>query len=93
MVLRLDALQAMRIQESNRLEVAREALKAGIARHIEWLNQEIEVLRKTIRKHLDDDPRLKAMLLASSFTDVAHFAAFIAELARAQAREPLPRPH
>lgn len=59
MVLRLDALQAMRIQESNRLEVASEGLKAGIARHIEWLDQEIEALRKTIRAHLDDDPTLK----------------------------------
>jgi transposase len=59
MVLRLDALQAMRTQESNRLEVAREVLKAGIARHLEWLDQEIEALRKTIREHLDDDPRLK----------------------------------
>src|SRR5574341_1792344 len=59
LVLRLDALQAMRTQESNRLEVAREVLKAGIARHIEWLDQEIEALSKSIRKHLDDDPHLK----------------------------------
>lgn len=59
MVLRLDALQAMRTQESNRLEVAREVLKAGIARHIEWLDQEIEALSKTIRAHLDEDPTLK----------------------------------
>lgn len=59
MVLRLDALQAMRTQETNRLEVAREVLKAGIARHIEWLDQEIEVLKQSIRKHLDDDPHLK----------------------------------
>src|SRR5574337_814614 len=59
MVLRLDALQAMRTQESNRLEVAREVLKAGIARHIEWLDQEIEALSKSIRTHMDDDPRLK----------------------------------
>jgi transposase len=53
------ALQAMRTQESNRLEVAREVLKAGIARHLEWLDQEIEALSKSIRAHLDDDPTLK----------------------------------
>jgi transposase len=59
LVLRLDALQTMRTQESNRLEVAREPLKAGIARHIEWLDQEIKSLSQSIRAHLDEDPTLK----------------------------------
>jgi transposase len=35
LVLRLDALQAMRTQEGNRLEVSREAVRAGIAQHLD----------------------------------------------------------
>lgn len=59
MVLRLDALQAMRTQESNRLLVARDEVKAGIASHIEWLDEKIKALAKTIRDHIDNDPSLK----------------------------------
>mgnify|MGYP001601976951 CR=1 FL=1 len=59
MVLRLEALQTMRTQESNRLEVAREAVKPGIAEHIEWLDKQIDALAKTIRDHINDDPDLK----------------------------------
>ena len=59
LVLRLDALQAMRTQESNRLEVAREVVKADIVSHIEWLDNEIKALIKKIRSHIDDDPNMK----------------------------------
>jgi len=59
MVLRLEALQSMRTQESNRLEVARDAVKAGIISHIEWLENEIELLAKLIHDHIDNDPTLK----------------------------------
>lgn len=59
MVLRLDALQVMRTQESNRLEVARDAVKAGIAQHIEWLDGQIKTLAGTIRDHIDDDKTMK----------------------------------
>lgn len=59
MVLRLEALQAMRIQESNRLDVARDAVKPGITEHIEWLDKQIDALSKTIREHIDDDKDLK----------------------------------
>ena len=59
MVLRLEALQTMRTQESNRLEVAREAVKPGIASHLEWLDQEIKTLINMIRDHIDSDPNLK----------------------------------
>ena len=59
MVLRLDALQNMRTQESNRLDVAREAVKAGIASHIAWLDKEIDKLARQIRQHMDNDPDLK----------------------------------
>lgn len=59
LVLRLDALQAMRTQESNRLDVARAVVKADIASHIEWLDGEIKTLIKKIRDHIDDDPDMK----------------------------------
>jgi len=59
MVLRLDALQTMRTQESNRLAVAREAVKPGIVEHIEWLDKQIDALIEAIREHLDNDPGLK----------------------------------
>lgn len=59
MVLRLEALQTMRIQEGNRLEVAREAVKASITTHIEWLDHEIDALAKSIRDHMDNDPNLR----------------------------------
>ena len=59
MVLRLDALQTMRTQESNRLAVARAAVKPGIAKHIEWLDKQIDTLINVIREHLDNDPNLK----------------------------------
>jgi len=67
MVLRLDALQAMRTQESNRLAVARDAVKLDISSHIAWLDNKIEALVKTIRDHMDNDPHLKdkKMLLDS----------------------------
>ena len=59
MVLRLDALQAMRTQESNRLDVAREVVKADIARHIDWLDAQIKSVTRMIRDHIDDDPNLR----------------------------------
>jgi transposase len=60
MVLRLDALQNMRTQESNRLDVARDAVKAGIESHIAWLDTEIKALSALIRDHMNDDPDLKS---------------------------------
>lgn len=59
MVLRLDALQTMRTQESHRLGVAREAVKPGITAHIEWLDKQIDALIKVIHAHMDNDPNLK----------------------------------
>jgi len=59
MVLRLEALQAMRTQESNRLEVARDAVKAGIVKHIEWLDEQVKALAKTISDHIDGDKNMK----------------------------------
>jgi transposase len=59
MVLRLDALQSMRTQESNRLDVARDVVKADIEAHIEWLEAEIKTLAKKIKGHIDSDPDMK----------------------------------
>src|SRR4030066_690903 len=88
MVLRLESLQIMRTQEGNRLEVARDAVKPGITRHIEWLDQEIKTLAKTIRQHLDSDPDLrdKHALLDSipglGDRTIATLLAFYADLER-----------
>jgi transposase len=59
LVLRLDALQAMRVQELNRVEVARDAVRAGIVAHIEWLDGQIKALLAEIQRHIDSDPELK----------------------------------
>lgn len=59
MVLRLDSLQVMRTQESNRLEVSRDVVKLGIAAHIKWLDEQIKALAKEIREHMDGDDSLK----------------------------------
>jgi len=60
LVLRLEALQAMCTQESNRLEVARDIVRTDIANHIAWLDDEIKALTKKIRDHINDDPDMKS---------------------------------
>lgn len=59
LVLRLDALQNMRTQESNRLGVARDAVRDNIQGHLGWLDGEIEQLSHAIKAHIDSDPGLK----------------------------------
>lgn len=59
MVLRLDALQEMHTQESNRLAVAREVVRDEISSHVQWLDKEIKSLAKKIRSSIDDDSDLK----------------------------------
>jgi len=51
MVLRLESLQVMRTQESNRLDVSRDVVKPGISAHIKWLDEQIKELAKEIREH------------------------------------------
>jgi transposase len=58
LVLRLDSLQAMHTQESNRLGVARAAVKEGITDHLKWLDDEIKRVIEQIRQHIDSDPDL-----------------------------------
>lgn len=59
LVLRLEALQAMHTQESNRLEVARPVVEAGITSHLGWLDKEIKQLIGQIKQHMDADPDLR----------------------------------
>lgn len=59
LVLRLEALTNMRSQETNRLEVSRDAVKPGIENHIAWLDGEIKQLEAMIKSHIDNDPDLK----------------------------------
>ena len=59
LVLRLDSLQTMKTQERNRLEVARDIVKADIVSHIVWLDKEINSLIKKIHDHLNNDPDMR----------------------------------
>ena len=59
LVLRLDALQTMRTQESNRLETSRNAVRQDIQQHLDWLDADIKQLVKTINEHIDKHPDLK----------------------------------
>lgn len=59
LVLRLDALQTMRTQESNRLLVAREAVRDDIQQHLDWLDNAIRQLIDAINDHIDHHPDLK----------------------------------
>jgi len=59
LVARRDALNAMRTQESNRLMVAREAVRAGIETHLAYLEKAIAEIDAALRQKIDDDPGLK----------------------------------
>jgi transposase len=59
LVMRLDALQTMRTQESNRLGVARDAVRTTIQEHLDWLDQQIKSLIQTINQHIASNPDLK----------------------------------
>ncbi len=59
MALRPDALQAMRTQESNRLEVSRDAVRQGIREHLDWLDQQIKSPAKAINDPIDANPGMK----------------------------------
>jgi transposase len=59
LVARRNALDAMRTQERNRLLVAREAVRAGIAAHLGYLEQAIAEIEAAIRQKIDNDPGLK----------------------------------
>lgn len=88
LVLRLDALQVMHTQETNRLQVARDNVRAGIEQHVAWLDDEIANVAQAIRELIGDDPdlRTKRELLDSipglGERTIATLLAFLADPAR-----------
>ena len=58
-MLRLDALQTMRTQENNRLEVSRDPVRDHIQQHLDWLDDDIKQLVETINDHIAHHPNLK----------------------------------
>lgn len=59
LVTRRNALDAMRIQEKNRLLVARTAVREGVQAHLDYLDKAIGEIETAIRQKIDDDPGLK----------------------------------
>lgn len=59
LVARRNALDAMRTQEHNRLLVAHDTVKPGIAEHLTYLEAAIDEIDAAIRRRIDDDPGLK----------------------------------
>jgi transposase len=67
LVARLDTLLELRQAESNRLEVAHDAVRSSLTAVISSLDESIKDVRMQIRKTIDDDPdlRQRGELLAS----------------------------
>jgi len=59
LVRRIDALIAMRTQESNRLDVSHKLIQPSIKKHIAHLDSEIKKLKAQVRSEIDNDPDLK----------------------------------
>jgi transposase len=90
LVRRLQALLDMRLQETNRLDVAYEPVTASINTVLVTLNQEIDAVRRSIRDHIDQHPLLRKQreLLASipgiGEATIAQILAFIGNPANFQ---------
>lgn len=59
LVRRLDALNDLRQQESNRLEVAHDTVAASVQAVLATLDAQIEEIKKRIRGHIDNHPDLR----------------------------------
>lgn len=59
LVRRLESLQDMHLQESNRLGVASNAVKFSIEAVISSLEKQIKVLKEKIKNHIDNHPDLR----------------------------------
>jgi transposase len=57
---RLETLKEMRQAESNRLDVAHDAVRPSLRESISQLDASIEAVRSQIRQTIDDDPDLKS---------------------------------
>jgi transposase len=60
LVVRLETLKEMKQAESNRLDVAHDAVRASLLEIIAQLDASIEEVRSQIRQTIDDDPDLKS---------------------------------
>jgi transposase len=60
LVARREALIELRIQETNRLEVAHDSVRASIEGVIKMLEEQIRQIEQRIGQHIDDDPTLAA---------------------------------
>ncbi|MCP5141832.1 MAG: IS110 family transposase [Gammaproteobacteria bacterium] len=60
LVRRRDALVAMRVQEENRLPVARARVRADIQAHLDYLTAAITAVEAAILDTIDDDPDLRS---------------------------------
>ncbi len=59
LVRRLEALQGMLLQETNRLEVSPSSVKFSIEAVISSLEKQIKVLKEKIKNHIDNNPDLR----------------------------------
>jgi transposase len=59
LVLRLQGLVAMRAEEKNRIESARDSVRDSLDKHLQWLDEEIKRIELQISQTLDDDPTLR----------------------------------
>lgn len=59
LVLRLQGLVAMRAEEKNRIESARDSIRDSLDKHLQWLDEEIKRIEQQISQTLDDDPTLR----------------------------------
>jgi transposase len=59
LIARRDALVAMVTQEKNRLQVARDSVRADIEGHLTYLAKAMAEIEVAIRRKIDDDPDLK----------------------------------
>lgn len=59
LVARRNALDAIRVQEHNRLLVANEEVQDNIQEHLDYLVKAIAEIEEAIRRKVDDDPTLK----------------------------------
>jgi transposase len=58
LVRRLEALDKMRQQEVNRLDVSDEVVKKEIRDHINYLSEQIETVKKRIKGYINKNPQL-----------------------------------
>jgi transposase len=59
LVRRLEALGNMHRQESNRLEGASDLIAEQLHHHLDYLNAEIKNVKKKVKRHIDNHPKMK----------------------------------